>query len=168
MAFLEDIGKKISDAGQSTIQKTRDLADTAKYTTAIFEEEKKIEFNMEQIGKLYYEEIKSAPGDNYAQYVEQINESQRKIEEMQEKIKEMKARGRCSNCGAPVSNEDVFCAACGYKIERQKPGIVCAACGKKLDPGMAFCIYCGTKVEKTDSETEEAAVDITEEVVEDK
>ena len=109
MAFFDDLGKKISDAGQSTIQKTKDLADTAKYTSQISDEEKNIKTNYALIGELYYEEMKDQPGDAYAQYVEKITESKNKINEYKNKIEEMKGRGKCPNCGASGSGRCVLC-----------------------------------------------------------
>lgn len=152
MAFFDDLGKKISDAGQSTIQKTKDLADTAKYTSQISDEEKNIKTNYALIGELYYEEIKDQPGDAYAQYVEKITESKNKINEYKNKIEEMKGRGKCPNCGASVALDDVFCASCGQKMEKSEGQTencesACPKCGNKLTPGAAFCIHCGNKIE---------------------
>lgn len=154
MAFFDDIGKKISDAGQSTIQKTKDLADTAKYTSQISDEEKKIQSNYTLLGKMYYEETKDNPGDNYVQYITEITESMNRIHDLQNKINDLKGKGRCVNCGAVISAEDTFCAACGHKIEKaEKPAEsqanTCPKCGNVLAEGAAFCIYCGNKIETT-------------------
>jgi hypothetical protein len=43
MSFLNNLGQKISDVSQTTIKKTKDLADTAKLNLNISEEERKIE-----------------------------------------------------------------------------------------------------------------------------
>ena len=51
MSFLNNLGQKISDVSQTTIKKTKDLADTAKLNLNISEEERKIDTAYEQIGK---------------------------------------------------------------------------------------------------------------------
>ena len=55
MSFLNNLGQKISDVSQTTIKKTKDLADTAKLNLNISEEEHKINTAYEQIGKWYVE-----------------------------------------------------------------------------------------------------------------
>ena len=45
MSFFNNLGQKISDVSQTTIKKTKDLADTAKLNLNISEEERKIDTN---------------------------------------------------------------------------------------------------------------------------
>jgi hypothetical protein len=48
----------------------------------------------------------------------------------------------CPKCGAEMSEDDVFCGACGsMKGER-----TCPSCSKKAAPEDAFCRKCGTKI----------------------
>lgn len=61
MSFLNNLGQKISDVSQTTIKKTKDLADTAKLNLNISEEERKIDTAYEQIGKWYVENIAKMP-----------------------------------------------------------------------------------------------------------
>ena len=42
MSLFDDIGRKVTDVGQKTIQKTRDFSDTARFQANISDEEKKI------------------------------------------------------------------------------------------------------------------------------
>ena len=49
MSFFNNLGQKISDVSQTTIKKTKDLADTAKLNLNISEEERKIDTANEQI-----------------------------------------------------------------------------------------------------------------------
>ena len=53
MAFFDDLGKKLSQAGQSAVQKTKEVADIARLNSAIYDEEKRIDSNYLEIGKLY-------------------------------------------------------------------------------------------------------------------
>ena len=54
MAFLDDLGKKISNAAQTTVQKSKDLADSAKNSMAISAEEKEINRLYQELGAWYY------------------------------------------------------------------------------------------------------------------
>ena len=53
MAFFDNLSKKVSEAGQKTIQKTKELADTSRLNAMIADEEKAINNAYYQIGKLY-------------------------------------------------------------------------------------------------------------------
>ena len=50
VAFFDNIGKKISDLGQGAMTKTRDLADSARTSAAISDEERKINSYYSQLG----------------------------------------------------------------------------------------------------------------------
>jgi|GEM_PF-1900519 len=61
---------------------------------------------------------------------------------------------RCSNCGAPLEDDSVFCGNCGTKNEIVEvspapiaSGRVCSGCGAPLDADAVFCGKCGTKNE---------------------
>lgn len=171
MAFLNDIGKKLSDAGQNAVQKTKELADIAKLTSQISDEEKSIKVNYALIGERYYEETKDHPTEAYVQYMDQITEAKNRISDYQNKIDELRGRGKCPNCGATIASEDLFCASCGHKIEKKESQpesdeLVCPKCGNRLTVGAAFCIHCGTKVEETLS-VSETDVQVEEEKTDD-
>lgn len=51
MSLFDDIGRKVTDVGQKTIQKTRDFSDTARFQANISDEEKKINNLYFEIGK---------------------------------------------------------------------------------------------------------------------
>ena len=53
MAFFDNIGRKVSEAGQKVIQKTGEMSDTSRLNAQISDEEKKINAAYLQIGKLY-------------------------------------------------------------------------------------------------------------------
>ena len=53
MAFLDALGKKISQTGQDVVQKTKDTAEIIKYNTMISDEERRINEFYAQIGKTY-------------------------------------------------------------------------------------------------------------------
>ena len=49
---------------------------------------------------------------------------------------------KCSNCGAQLDNDALFCTECGTKVEI--PSNRCLNCGAGVEEGQAFCTECGT------------------------
>lgn len=48
----------------------------------------------------------------------------------------------CSNCGAPLDNDALFCTECGTKAAPM--GMQCPNCGAGVENNSAFCPECGT------------------------
>lgn len=170
MGFLDNIGKAISDVGQTTIQKGKDIADVAKYNSLINDEEKKITSLYEQIGRRYVEEFGEKPAESMAEYLEALKTSKNTIAEYQQKLKDLKGISICPTCGAEVPNGSSFCAACGTKmaapsVEPAKSGKVCSKCGAIVSEGNKFCTSCGQPMEQEASSSNEEKTTANEEKV---
>lgn len=50
----------------------------------------------------------------------------------------------CSNCGAPLDNDALFCTECGTKAA--PIGMQCPNCGAAVENNSAFCPECGTPI----------------------
>lgn len=162
MAFFEDFGKKVSNASQTTIQKTKNMADIAKLNSMISDEEKKKNEIFLALGKLYYEKAKDLSEADFMEQIEAITAANERIEENKAKIEQIKKMGKCPQCGETVSNNSSFCSACGYRIEQPVEAEVpvsekqCPNCGEIVAEGTTFCIYCGTKMTTQTETTTEA------------
>lgn len=121
MAFLDELGKKISQAGQSAVQKGKELADIAKINSAVSDEKKKIDSNYREIGKLYFSLHGEDPDVDFAAMIAAIHESKNRIAEYKQQIKDIKGVVCCEKCGAEVSNDAAFCSACGAPMPVVKP-----------------------------------------------
>lgn len=151
MSFINEFGKKISDAGQTTIQKTKNLADIAKLNSSISDEEKKISDTYAQIGKQYFSMYADNPEESFKAFVDAIKVSEGKIVEYQNNIKQIKGVAQCPKCGAEVESGALFCSTCGAAMpkpvepepESAKPVIYCTACGTAVAVGSKFCTCCG-------------------------
>ena len=147
MAFFDDLSKKISQAGQNVVQMTKDFNDVNRINSLISEEEKKINNNYYQIGKLYV----AIYGNNYAPDFEymiaSLRESDRKINEYKQQLKEIKGIVHCERCGAEVESGVAFCGACGAPMPQVESDgevmIKCPDCGQKVQKDMRFCTGCG-------------------------
>ncbi len=150
MAFFDDLGKKISQAGQSAVQKTKDMTDIARIHAAINEEEKKIEARYYQIGKLYAVLHAKDPEPEMVAAVEAVLESAGKIAEYRKQIQTIRSIVVCEKCGAQLSDQALFCNNCGTRIapmgQEEADRIICKGCGKPLAPGTRFCGGCGLPV----------------------
>ncbi len=120
MSFLNNLGQKISDVSQTTIKKTKDLADTAKLNLNISEEERKIDTAYEQIGKWYVEKHREDAEEDVKTWLDAIAVSEARIKECRESIHQMKGVAICPSCGASVDADAAFCSACGQKMP-EKP-----------------------------------------------
>ena len=148
MAFFDDLGKKISQASQSAVQKTKDITEIAKYNSAISDEEKKIAGLYSEIGKLYVSLYKDAPASEFAALVEGIKASEETIAKYKDQIKDIKGILTCTSCGAEIPTGSAFCSSCGTAapVVEAPVGPVCSNCGAALTEGSAFCTSCGASV----------------------
>ena len=104
MSFFNNLGQKISDVSQTTIKKTKDLADTAKLNLNISEEERKIDTAYEQIGKWYVEKHREDAEEDVKTWLDAIAVSEARIKECRESIHQMKGVAICPSCGASVDS----------------------------------------------------------------
>jgi len=163
MGFLEDIGKKVADAGQKTVQKTKDMSDVIRLEASVTKEENKLGQIYSQIGKLYVELHADSFEDAFTGMFGEIREAEQNIQNYRQQIDEIKnsrnreedeaaASGKCPNCGAAVPDGSLFCTSCGKPIPKLETSLdtaekrFCAACGAELASDAIFCEKCGTKV----------------------
>ena len=154
MAFLDTLGKKLTQTGQDVVQKTRDTAEVIKYNSMISEEERRINEYYMQIGKTYVDLHADSFEVPFAEMINGIKDAQAKITEYREHIIQVKGVFTCPNCGEELPLNVAFCSACGTKIEKQEAAIpnpntrYCQDCGAPLQEGYVFCINCGAKYDE--------------------
>ncbi|MCH5353159.1 MAG: zinc ribbon domain-containing protein [Acutalibacter sp.] len=158
MPFFDQLGKKLTDAGQGVVQQTKNLADVTRLNSAISNSEKQIAQLYAVIGQAYYEAHKNDPNAESPEQIQAINALSAEIEQNQEAIRVIKGITQCPNCGKDVPLGSAFCAVCGTKLPEAAPapapapeGKVCPNCGAAVAEGNLFCNRCGTRVaEETD------------------
>lgn len=121
MSFFDDLGKKLSQAGQSAAQKTKEIAETAKLNSQISDEEKKISDLYLQIGKLYVSLHDENHEADFDELIRSLHESENKVKECRQQIKDIKGVVVCEKCGAEVSNGAAFCSTCGAPMPVVSP-----------------------------------------------
>lgn len=155
MTFIEELGKRLTDAGQNVVQQTKNLADVTQLNSAISDREKKISQLYLNIGQLYYEEHKGDSTAEHQEIIGEINALYAEIAQNREKIKQIKGVVKCPKCGADVPLNAAFCNACGTEMERA--GSVsetngeqrhCPVCHAAVSAEDFFCNNCGAKVDQ--------------------
>ena len=148
MAFFDDIGKKLSQATQATAQKAKELADVTRINGAISDEEKKINNNYYQIGKLYVAMHSQDHEADFAGFISSIKESERKITDYRSQVQKIKGITKCEKCGAEVAMNMAFCSSCGSPMPKNAANqggstIKCTGCGQSISKDVRFCTSCG-------------------------
>ena len=117
MQFFSKITETISDTSKVVAQKAKDISDLTRLNSQISTEENRINAAFLAIGRRYFEEV----SEEYISDFSAINDARAKIRSYQDQISIIKGICTCQNCGAEVSNEAVFCSACGTKVEKPEP-----------------------------------------------
>lgn len=146
MAFFDDLGKKISQASQSVVQKTQGMSEVSRLNAVISESEKQIESCYLQIGKLYVAMHAADHEPDFTGMVNTIREAEARIRESKEQIQLIKGLVKCEKCGAFVESTVAFCSTCGAAMPRRlldENTIRCTSCGQLVPKEMRFCTFCG-------------------------
>ena len=116
MSFFDNLGQKLNDVGQTTIKKTKDLADTAKMNLEISEEERKISNAHEHAAK-----YRMQADPEIQNWMDAIFASEAKIKACRDNLGQIKGETTCPQCGASIAADAQFCPNCGQKIVPQQP-----------------------------------------------
>lgn len=128
-------------------QKTREIADSAKLSSTISEEEKKINRIYTEIGKRYYAAHALDEVPEFPEQMSAISASRQKIKDCQDQLQKLRSVARCNVCGAEVPGSSAFCPSCGSPMNAASAYVGnCSKCGNPLLSGVRFCTRCGTPV----------------------
>lgn len=154
MAFFEQLGKKISDAGQGVAKSGRNAVDIAKLNSAISEKKRQIAQGFSAIGEQYYQLHRDDAEEALAPTVKDISVLYAEIHDCEEQIKTIRGVVKCPNCGADIPLNAAFCSACGTPAPAaEKPAEPvpegareCPNCHKLMSAENQFCTSCGAKL----------------------
>lgn len=135
MPFFDNIGKRISDAGQNVAKQTKNLADITQLNSAISERQKGIQQLYLSLGQAYYETHKNDPAAEESEKIRQINTLFCEIAQCRDKI----AQIRSSNASIARAEQPV-------PTQIEEEGNLCPKCGAAVMEGNLFCNQCGSKL----------------------
>lgn len=149
MGFLDDFGKKVTDAGQKAMQKTQEMSEVARVNSLISQNENKINNVYYQIGKLFVSIYGDDCKPEFAGMVATVVELEQQNIAYRKQIQDIKGIQHCEKCGAEVPKGVAFCSSCGApmpKVDMQANTddyVKCSSCGAMVKKGMRFCTACG-------------------------
>ena len=112
MTFLDDVRR----IGKNIAEKGKDVLEITKLNTQIASEKDKIKDLYEKIGEQVYNSYLSSGSSEYEDLCVQIQEIENKIKELTDKVLELKNAVKCSNCGAELTKDTIYCPKCGTKV----------------------------------------------------
>jgi len=149
MGFLDEIGKKVADAGQKTVQKTKEISDVAHINSLITQEVNKINSIYNQIGKLYVSVHRNDCEEKFLEMVNMVAVSEQNVREYKKQIQDIKGVLYCDKCGAEVQRGVAFCSSCGNAMPEvmaqmnTNAYVKCPNCGNVVGKEVRFCTFCG-------------------------
>lgn len=123
--FFSNFGKKISNVGQETVKRTKEIAEISKLSNKIKDEEKKIDGLYTELGKKYFTLYARNQVAEIKDICSCITESLQVLEAMKKELQLIKGIKICSNCGTEQDNTVAYCSKCGAKlVEEVKAEVV--------------------------------------------
>lgn len=159
MDFFDNLRDKLATTGKEVSDKAKETAALAKLKTQITIEESKLKGLYADLGRAYYE---NPEDENIEAFKDSIGAVKELIAGYEAELAERKGLKTCSNCGATMAREVLFCSKCGAKNEiPEEPETevseeacagesvkkVCPVCEAEVSEDMAFCEVCGTKLD---------------------
>lgn len=159
MALWSNLGKMANGATTKAVEQAKVLAEVTKLNSQVSDEEKRVTENYTKIGKLYFELHGEDCEEAFLEMITLVKESHSKIQALKQKIQDVKGIVRCSNCGAEIPKNSLFCNSCGAHVERPKPETsnsqeataYCSACGSEVADDALFCGICGNRIHPTET-----------------
>lgn len=157
MGLFDDFGKRVKDAGQKSVQKTRELSEISHINTLISQAESNINRTYYEIGKAYVNLHRDDSEESLASMVSSITNLEAEIEQYKKQIQQIRGVQVCSQCGAEISRGSAYCSSCGAqapKMEKPRSNedlVECSSCGAMVKKGMRFCTSCGSPMTVPDT-----------------
>lgn len=132
MAFLDELGKVISDKSKEAAGKVKDLTGVLQLKSRLASEKEKVNKAYINLGKAYYDRHDAAAEEDYAEDFELVRTGLMRMAELEDQISELEGNRICADCGAKVDKEAQFCSKCGAQME-EKPVYAEPESGEETD-----------------------------------
>lgn len=162
MSIFEEIGKKISDTGQTVISGTKAMMEVSKLNGKIDDNNREIDRLFREIGQSYYMEHKDDENSDFIDIFRRIDDLKSQIKVNDDRIKLIKDSRYCPKCGAFIDMSTLSCNKCGESIElygvevsENSSFASCYNCGTSVLEKDAYCRKCGTRLAPFASQNDE-------------
>lgn len=124
MGFLDsvknlagDVGNTVKKGAKTGSDNVKKAAEKAKIKRDISNCESELTKTYAEIGKKFFETIRSNPTEDYLMEAETIMKIEKQIEDAKKELAALEDKHNCPSCGAAIFKEQRFCDKCGAKIE---------------------------------------------------
>lgn len=94
MAFLDELSRKLTDAGKVVVRKTREITDVSSLKLRIADENRRISRLYEDLGKEYFALNQAEPQEELKALVGQIKASMEKVSALEAEIEKVEKESR--------------------------------------------------------------------------
>lgn len=119
MDFFDDLGKRLTNASQTVVQKSKEKIDITNLSAKIEAEKRNLSNCYSAIGKLYIELHHDDFEPEFKEYFSHVHACEKKISEYRQQIKDIKGIQKCRKCGADIPLESLFCGKCGTSVQEE-------------------------------------------------
>lgn len=117
MAFLDELGKVISDKSKEAASKVKDITGVIQLRAKLSAEKEKVNKAYISLGKAYYDRHEASLEEEYADEFKIIQAGLIKMAVLEDEIAELEGTRVCAECGAKVEKEALYCSKCGALME---------------------------------------------------
>ena len=149
MDFLNDLGKKFTQAARSVQAFTRESTESTRLSSALRDARDELNSLYAELGRACYEQHARPESEISADLFDRVRAALERVDELSAR-RERKAR--CPGCGAVQPIEARFCSNCGRRMPEDAPapieaddedGQYCPECGAMRKDQDEFCAVCG-------------------------
>ena len=142
MAFFDELAKKIGDVADMAVDKAKDLTEVGRLNMAISSEERQLQSWYAEIGKAIYEQDKDNTESPYVEQCVKIQAALDRIETLKLQLAEVKENGY----NEPIDIEPKEAKEGTVEDRAAQEGKACPFCGKTVTEDSVFCSACGEKL----------------------
>jgi len=117
VAFLEELGKTLTDKGKEAAKRAKELTGVLQLKSQLTGEKAKLNEVYARLGKIYYEEHQDDIEERFEDDFAVVKAGMTKILELEQEICQLEGNRVCAECGAKVDREARFCSCCGAPME---------------------------------------------------
>lgn len=116
MAFLDELGKVLSDKSKEAAGKVKDITGVLQLKSKLSAEKEKMNKAYIVLGKAYYDRHEASAEEEYAGEFKAIRAGLIKVAELEDEIAELEGTRACAECGAKAERNASFCSKCGASM----------------------------------------------------